>query len=162
MDESTWRQFTDPHGCFRIEIPASWQVDLWDGSFTHGQHGRVWHGTRFVTELHSLVGDTNTWSTSVTIRIEQFDGTLPPIFGDIPEPTDVSFLRTRRATHDSDWLTCILGHARIHIQYAIQHMSHAYHHEDWQPPASLSPDEQHRRRAFVQRIINSFDLLASG
>src|SRR6185437_16606918 len=77
MDESTWRQFTDPHGCFRIEIPASWQVDLWDGSFTHGQHGRVWQGTRFVTELHSLVGDTNTWSTSVTIRIEQFDGTLP-------------------------------------------------------------------------------------
>jgi hypothetical protein len=98
----------------------------------------------------------------MSIRIEQFDDTPPPIFGDIHEPTDLSFLRTHCVTHNSDWLTGIAGHLRVHVQYGIQSGSRKYTSEDWQPPALLSSDEQHRRRALVQRIINSFELLVSG
>ena len=98
----------------------------------------------------------------MTIRVEQFDETPPPIFGDIQEPTDLDFLHTYRVKHDSDWLTVVVGHLRIHVQYGIQSVSRKYHSEDWQPPAPLSSDEQHRRWALVQRIINSFELLVSG
>lgn len=162
MDESTWRQFTDPHRRFRIEIPSSWQVGQSEGAFTHRQQERIWQGIRCITELHPPDGGTNSWSMGVTIRIEQFDDTPPPIFGDIQEPTDLGFLRTHRVMHDSDWLTGIVDQLRVHIQYSIQSLSRKYHPEGWEPPAPLSPDEQHRRRALIQRIINSFDLLVPG
>ena len=161
MDELIWRQFTDPHARFCVDIPASWQVDLWEGVFTHSQHGRVWQGRRFIAGIHPPEGDTNTWSMGLTIRIEQFDDTPPPIFGDMQEPTDLSFLRTHHVMHDGDWLTVVVGHVRVHIQYAIQSLSLKYHPDGWDPPAPLSSDEQHRRRALVQRIINSFELLVS-
>jgi hypothetical protein len=161
MDESIWRQFTDLHGYFRVDIPASWQVDQSEGTLTHSQQGRIWHGTDFITQLHPPVGDENTRHMGMAIRVEQFDDTPPPIFGDIQEPTDLDFLRTYRVIHDSDWLSGIEGHLRVHVQYLIQGVSHKYHSEGWEPPAPLSLGEQHRRWALVQRIINSFDLLVS-
>jgi hypothetical protein len=97
---------------------------------------------------------------SVTIRIEQFAKAPPPITRDHPEPTDLNALRAYRIAHDSDWLTCIVGYARIHIQYEIQGVAGAYHAMDWEPPAPLSPDERRGRLALVQRIIDSFDALA--
>jgi hypothetical protein len=162
MDESNWREFTDPHGRFRVDIPASWRVDQSESALTHSQQGRVWHGTRFIAKLHPPDGDENTRHMSVTIRIEQFNETPPPIFWDMPEPTDLGFLRTYRVIYDSDWLSGIVGHLRVHVQYGIQRVSRKYHPEGWQLPAPLSLGEQHRRRALVQRIINSFELLVSG
>jgi len=97
---------------------------------------------------------------SVTIRIEQFAETPPPISGNRPELTDLNALRAYRIAHDADWLTCIVGQTRVHIEYGIQGVSHVYHAIDWEPPAPLSPDERRKRLALVQRIIDSFDLLA--
>lgn len=162
MDESIWHQFTDPHARFRVDIPAFWQVGQSESAFTHRQQEHIWHGAWFLTKIFQPDEGEDVRRTGVTIRIEQFDDTPPPIFGDIQEPTDLSFLRTHRVTYDSDWLTGIVGHVRVHVQYAIQRVSRKYHPEDWQPPAPLSSDEQHRRRALVQHIINSFELLVSG
>lgn len=162
MDESIWRQFTDPHGRFRIVIPASWQVNQSESAITHSQHERIWHGTRFFTQLQPSDGDEDARYMSVTIRVEQFDDTPPPIFGDIPEPTNLDFLRAYRVMYDSDWLAGTVGYMRVHVEYVIQSVSRKYHREGWEAPAPLSLDEQHRRWARVQRIINSFDLLVSG
>lgn len=162
MDESIWRQFIDPHGRFRVDFPASWQVDQSETAFTHRQQERIWHGTWVITELHPPFEDENTWGMGVTIRIEQFDDAPPPIFREILEPTDLGFLRTHHVMHDGDWLTVVVGHLRVHVRYAIQSLSRKYHPDGWDPPAPLSSDEQHRRRALVQRIINSFELLVSG
>ncbi len=165
MDMSTdeqnwWRLFTDPHGRFHVEVPTSWHVEQSEGAFTHSHQGHVWQGRRYFTHLLSPGSGSNVRRMSLTIRIEQFAETPPPITGDLPEPTDLKTLRAYRIAHDSDWLTCIVGYARVHIQYEIQGVSGVYHAVDWEPPAALSPDERRRRLALVQRIIDSFDLFA--
>lgn len=163
MDPTTtdedWRTFTDPHGYFHIELPASWRVEQSDGPFFHGHHA----AHRFLTTLEPAANDNSSRRTWMTIRIEQYAETPPPMKGS-QEPTDLQYLRTYRIIHGSDWLTCVVGHLRIHIEYQIQGISHphAYRPMGWEPPAPLSQDEQRRRLAIVQRIIASFALLPSG
>ena len=40
-----------------------------------------------------------------------------------PDPTNVGSFRHYRISHDRDWLTCVVGHLRVHIQYEIQAVS---------------------------------------
>src|SRR5260221_1782549 len=47
VGDETWRQFADPHGRFRVEIPAFWRVEQFEGTFTRGHQGRVWEGHSF-------------------------------------------------------------------------------------------------------------------
>jgi hypothetical protein len=58
-------------------------------------------------------------------------------------------------------LAGVAGHLRVHFQYDIQRLSHAYHAADWEPPALLSPGEVQERLVVVQRILDSFELLAT-
>ena len=125
------------------------------------QQGRVWEGHRSITYLLPPRG-SETRRMSVSIRVEQYAETPPPIFKDRPEPTDGGFFRSYCVADDSDWLSCVVGHVRVHIQYEIQGVSRAYHPLGWEPPAPLLPDELQRRLALVQRIIHSFDWLAPG
>lgn len=97
---------------------------------------------------------------SMTIRLEAFTEPPPPISRDLPEPSDLGYLRSYRITHDKDWLQCTVGHLRVHIQYELQRVSRTYHPLGWEPPAPLSPDERQRRLSLIQRIIGSFELLA--
>lgn len=158
--EENWRPFTDPYGHFRIEIPASWRVEQSDGPFTHGRHA----ARRFLTLLEPSPSGSSTRRIWMTIRIEQYAETPPLISKGLPESADVQYLRTYHVAHESDWLTCVVGHIHIHIEYRIQDIpvSSPYKSMEWEPPAPLSPDEQRKRLALVKRIIASFDLLALG
>lgn len=162
-DDMHWRQFTDPRARFRVEIPAAWHVKQSEGTFTHTHQGHVWHGQRVWTTLRPAATDSDVIRMglmSMTIRLEAFTEPPPPISWDSPEPSDLSYFRSYRITHDGDWLHCSVGHVRVHIQYEIHRVSRTYPPLGWEPPAPLSPDERQRRLALIQRIIGSFDLLA--
>lgn len=159
IGEPTWRMFSDSHGYFHAEVPASWDVKQSEGAFTHSCQGRVWQGRRFLTQLLPPPGDSDARHTSVTIRIEEYAETPPPIARDHPELTTLSALRAYRVTHDTDWLICTVGNLRAHIEYEIQGVSGAYHPAGWELPPALSTGERHRRLALVQHIIVSLDLL---
>jgi hypothetical protein len=159
-DEQTWRQYGDPQGLFRVEIPASWSVQRTEGKLTRGQHGRIWEGEHSITYLHAPAGWGEERYVSVSIRIERYAEAPPPDRKGPPDPTDVGYFRRYRISHDADWLRCTVGHLRVNIQYEIQSVSGAYHSADWEPPAPLSLDERQERLRLVQRIIDSFELLA--
>ncbi|MGZ3675538.1 MAG: hypothetical protein ACXVCO_14630 [Ktedonobacterales bacterium] len=158
--DETWRLFTDPHGYFHIEIPDSWRVEQTDGPRFLRNNEDSWTPHTFMTRLTPAVDDIDidTRRIGMTIRIDQYAETPPSIKG-LQDPTDLAYIRTYRVVHDGGWLVVTVGHLRIDIQYQIQHMSHAYRPMGWEPPAPLSPDEQHKRLALIQRIIASFDLL---
>jgi hypothetical protein len=156
------RHYGDPQGLFRVEIPASWRVQQTEGTFTHGQQGRFWEGERTLTSLHAPTSrgeeERRLW---VWISIERYAETPPPVLRGSADPTDVESLRRYRLSQDVDWRTCAVGHLRVHIQYEIQGLSPAYHPAGWEAPAPLSPDERQERLLVVQRIIDSFELLAT-
>lgn len=158
--EQSWRQFSDPHGLFTVEVPASWDVDQTDGTFTHGHQGRRWLGRRHLTTLQPPGDQNGEHQLWVTIRVEQYGETPPPITKDFPEPTSLRFLRAYRVAPDAEWLTCVVGHVRVQFQYAIQGVATAYVPAGRTSPAALSPEERERRLALVQHIIDSFDLFA--
>jgi hypothetical protein len=159
--DATWRSTTDPHGFFRVEIPASWSAHQSSGTLTRSLHGRSWEGRSFTTQLAPPTGDgTSPWHMGVSIRIERFGETPPLIFRDFDEPTDASFLRAYPITEESNWLSCTSGNLRVHVQYQIAHLSNTYHPWGWEPPAPLSPAERQERLALVRRITASFELLA--
>jgi hypothetical protein len=160
-DEQTWHQYSDPQGHFRVEIPASWRVQRTEGTLTHRQQGRVWEGEYAITNLQAPIGQGEERHLSVSIRIEQYAEAPPPVLKGPPDPTDVGYFRHYRVSHDTEWLRCAVGHLRVNIQYEIQAVSRAYHPADWKPPAPLSPDERQERLLLVQRLIDSFELLAS-
>ena len=160
-DEQTWRQYGDPHGLFRVEIPASWSVQRTEGKLAHRQQGRVWEGEHSITYLHAPAGQGEERHLSVSIRIERYAEAPPPILKGSPDPTDVGYFRRYRISDDADWLTCAVGHLRVNITYEIQGVSRAYHPAGWEAPAPLSPDEQQQRLLVVQHIIDSLELLAT-
>lgn len=87
-------------------------------------------------------------------------GGSTPITWDTIEPNSFNALQTYRMTHDSDWLSCTVGHMRLHFQCQTQQVSRAYPPLGWEAPLPLLQDELRRRLMLVQRIFDSLKLLA--
>jgi hypothetical protein len=107
-----------------------------------------------------LLTDSDARPMSVMIRVEQFTEIPPPITWNTIEPNSFDALQTYRMTHDSDWLSCTVGHMRLHFEYQIHRVSRAYPPPGWEAPFALSQDELRGRLMLVQRIFDSLKLLA--
>lgn len=159
-DEESWCPFLDPYGYFRAEIPTSWHIEQSKGTLTHTYKEHVWQGHRIFTHMAPLLTDSNARLMSVVIRVEQFTEVPPPITWDTIEPNSFNALQTYRMTHDSDWLSCTVGHMRLHFQCQTQQVSRAYPPLGWEAPLPLLQDELRRRLMLVQRIFDSLKPLA--
>lgn len=73
----TWREFTESHGYFRIQIPTTWQVEQSDAPMTSVRRGRHWEGRRYLIILSPPPSGEAAREMSMTLQVQHFADAPP-------------------------------------------------------------------------------------